>query len=54
MHVDYYVIVEKLMKILLKMFLLPRDNIDASKYLYKFCVEQLKGRCRFVSSYKNN
>lgn len=53
-HVDYCMIVEKLMKILLKVILLPRDNIDASKYFYKFCIEQLKDRCRFVSFYENN
>lgn len=28
-HVDYCVTVEKLMKILFKMFLLPGDNTDA-------------------------
>lgn len=26
------------MKILLKMFLLPRDNIEAWTYLYRFCI----------------
>ena len=29
MYVDYCMIVEQLMAILLKIFLLPRDNIDA-------------------------
>ena len=36
------------MKILFKMFLLPRDNIDAWKYLCEFCFEQWRFMCEFV------
>ena len=40
------------MRILLKMFLLPRDNIEAWTYLYRFCIEGLRFMCGLVSPYK--
>ena len=51
-HVDYCIAVEKLITIILKMFQLPTDNIDARKYLYEFYTEQLRDICEFVSSCK--